>query len=111
MKRGEVRWHQFAPPDKRRPVLLLTRDSVSNVLADVTVAPVTSSVREIDSEVLLTEADGMREVCVVNLDHVQTVQRARMGALIATLRPERMDEVGRALQFALGFRDHPATGP
>ncbi|MGH2652676.1 MAG: type II toxin-antitoxin system PemK/MazF family toxin, partial [Actinomycetota bacterium] len=46
----------------------------------------------------------MREVCVVNLDHVQTVQRARIGARITTLRPERMGEVGRALQFALGFR-------
>jgi hypothetical protein len=62
MRRGEGRWHQFAPPDRRRPVLLLTRDSVSDVLTDVTVAPITSRVRDIDSEVLLTEADGMREV-------------------------------------------------
>ena len=66
-----MRWHQSAPPDKRRPVLLLTRDSVSDVLTDVTVAPITSRVRDIDSEVLLTEADGIRDVCVLNLDHVQ----------------------------------------
>jgi mRNA interferase MazF len=67
VRRGEVRWHRFKPPDKRRPVLLLTRDSVSDVLTDVTVAPITSNIRDIDSEVLLTEADGMREPCAVNL--------------------------------------------
>lgn len=111
MRRGEVRWHRFAPPDKTRPVLLLTRDAVSDVLTDVTVAPITSRIREIDSEVLLTESDGMREQCVVNLDHVQTVKRASMGEVITTLTPERMAEVGRALQFALGFEQSAAAGP
>lgn len=108
MKRGEVRWHRFRPPDKTRPVLLLTRDSVSDVLTDVTVAPITSTIRAIDSEVLLTEADGMPHICVVNLDHVQTVPRARIGDLITTLPAHRMAEVGRSLEFALGFRESGA---
>jgi mRNA interferase MazF len=75
------------------------------VLNDVTVAPITSRIREIASEVLLTESDGMQEACVVNLDHLQTVKRDSIGELIATLTTERMTEVGQALQFALGFDD------
>jgi mRNA interferase MazF len=103
MKRGEIRWYEFRPPDKRRPVLVLTRDSALDVLGEVTIAPITGRVRDIPSEVLLTEADGMPETCAINLDHVQTVQRAKLGALITTLRPERLDHVRAALLFALGF--------
>ena len=58
MRRGEVRWYVFARPDKRRPVLLLTRDSALELLGEVTVAPITSTIREIPSEVQLTAADG-----------------------------------------------------
>jgi mRNA interferase MazF len=59
VRRGEVRWYSFTKPDKRRPVLILARDSALEFLGEVTVAPVTSTIREIPSEVLLTEADGM----------------------------------------------------
>jgi len=101
MKRGQVRWYNFPRPDKRRPVLILTRDAVLEYLADVTVAPITSTVRDIPSEVYLDEADGMRGPCAVNLDHVKTVAKARLGRVIATLSPEQMRRVGRALRFAL----------
>jgi mRNA interferase MazF len=104
MRRGEIRWHRFAPPDKRRPVLILTRDSVRDSLADVTVAPITSQIRDIPSEVFLGPVDGMRETCVVNLDHLQTIPTRRLEDLITTLGPERMEEVRSALLFALGFR-------
>jgi mRNA interferase MazF len=103
MQRGEIRWYRFGAPDKRRPVLVLTRDSVLEYLGEVTVAPITSTVRDIPSEVLLTEADGMPRVSAVNLDHLQTVPQERMGGLIATLPAERMEEVRSALLFALGF--------
>jgi len=103
MRRGEVRWYRFARPDKRRPVLVLTRDSVLDVLGETTAAPITSTVRDIPSEVLLTEADGMPRSCAVNLDHLQTVSRGRIGAVITTLSPRRMAEVRAALLFALGF--------
>ncbi len=103
MRRGEVRWYRFATPDKRRPVLILTRDSVLEYLGEVTIAPITSTIREIPSEVLLTSRDGLNRDCAINLDHVQTVSRNRIGALITTLGAERMREVRAALLFALGF--------
>ena len=103
MKRGEVRWYRFSSPDKRRPVVILTRDSILEYLAEVTVAPVTSTVRDIPSEVALTKEDGMPRECAINLDHVQTVSRNKIGSLITTLRPERMTELRSAMLFALGF--------
>lgn len=103
MRRGEVRWYRFAKPDKRRPVVVLTRDSALDFLGEVTVAPITTTVRDIPSEVFLTESDGMPKACAVNLDHIQTVSRARLGPLIATLPLGKMAEIGLALRFALGF--------
>ena len=103
MRRGEVRWYRFARPDKRRPVLILTRDSALEFLGEVTIAPITTTIRDIPTEVVLTAADGMPRECAVNLDHVQTVPRARVEALVTTLGRRRMTEVGAALSFALGF--------
>lgn len=103
MLRGEIRWYRFAGPDKTRPVLILTRDSILDLLGEVTIAPITSTIRDIPSEVLLTEEDGMPRPCAINLDHVQTVPKAKLGALITSLLPERMQEVRTALLFALDF--------
>jgi mRNA interferase MazF len=103
MQRGEIRWYQFRPPDKRRPVLILTRDSALEFLGEVTVAPITSTIRDIPSEVLLTRSDGVAQDCAVNLDHLQTVSKGNIGGLITTLRPARLSEVRAALLFALGF--------
>jgi len=104
MQRGEVRWYRFASSDKKRPVLILTRDSIPDSLGEVTVAPVTTTIRDIPSEVVLTEEDGMPQACAVNLDHVQTVAKGKLGSLITTLPVVRMQEVRAALLFALGFR-------
>ncbi len=103
LRRGEVRWYRFGPPDKKRPVVVLTRDSVLEYLGEVTVAPITSRIRDIPSEVVLGPGDGMSKVCAVNLDHVQTVAQARVGALVTTLSPRRLAEIRVALLFALGF--------
>lgn len=103
MRRGEVRWYRFASPDKKRPVLVLTRDSALQFLGEVTVAPITTTVRSIPTEVALSEADGVPRPCAINLDHVQTVARGKLGPLITTLPRERMREVKGALLFALGF--------
>lgn len=104
MQRGEIRWYRFSPPDKNRPVLLLTRDSVLDRLNEVTVATITTTVRDIPTEVLLTAEDGLPRTCVINLDQVHTVSKAKIGALIATLPDDRMREVRGALLFALGFK-------
>jgi mRNA interferase MazF len=104
IRRGEIRWYSFSKPDKRRPVLILTRDSALEFLDDVTVAPITSKIRDIPTEVVLTAVDGVPHDCAVNMDHVQTVPRSRIGPAIATIRTERMAEVRAALLFAVGFR-------
>ena len=103
MKRGEIRWYKFAQPDKQRPVLILTRNSVLEYLGEVTVAPITSTVRDIPSEVLLSKDDGMPRECVVNCDHLQTVAKGKLGALLTTLPVEKMRAVGAAINFALGL--------
>jgi mRNA interferase MazF len=101
MKHGEIRWYKFARPDKKRPVLILTRDSVLEYLGEVTVAPITTTVRNIPSEVYLSKADGMLRDCAVNCDHLQTVAKAKIGSLITNLPPSKMHDVGRAICFAL----------
>ena len=101
--RGEVRWYTFSPPDKRRPVLILTRDSAAGVLGEVTVAPLTSVIRDIPTEVVVGASDGLPRDSAVNLDHLQTVPKARIGAIITKLTEDRMEEVRRALLFAFGF--------
>lgn len=103
LRRGEVRWYKFRQPDKKRPVVLLTRSSALEFLGEITVAPVTSTIRDIPSEVMLSSEDGMDRDCAVNLDHVQTVSRGKIGALITTLSEKRMLQVRDAIQFALGL--------
>ncbi len=103
MRRGEIRWHTFAPPDKRRPVLILTRNSAIGHLNALTVAPITSTMRGIPSEVFLGPADGLTAECAVNLDHLQTVPKSSLGSLIGALSTDRMAEIQRAIGFALGF--------
>jgi mRNA interferase MazF len=103
MKRGEVRWYKFSKPDKNRPVVILTRDSALEFLGEVTVAPITSTIRDIPTEVLLAEEDGMPRDCAVNLDHIQTVSKGKIGPLITTLSPTKMSELRSALLFAFGF--------
>ncbi|HYH47673.1 MAG TPA: type II toxin-antitoxin system PemK/MazF family toxin [Thermoanaerobaculia bacterium] len=79
IQRAEVRWYRFSGPDKTRPVLVLTRDSALDLLYEATIAPITSTIRDIPSEVLLSEEDGMQKSCAVNLDHLQTVPKERLG--------------------------------
>ncbi len=98
-----MRWYKFPSPDKRRPVVVLTRDSAIEILGEVTVAPLTTTIRDIPSEVSLAEADGVPRACAINLDHVQTVSKGRIGALITTLGDDTMNQVSLALRFALGL--------
>ena len=101
MKRGEIRWYKFKRPDKQRPVLVLTRDSILEYLGEVTVAPVTSTIRNIPSEVFLSNRDGMPHDCAINCDHIQTVSRGKIGSLVTVLPPAKMNEVSHAIAFAL----------
>jgi mRNA interferase MazF len=97
-----VRLFPFPPPDKQRPVVVLTAERAIAYLSRITVAPVSSTIRGVPSEVRLSEADGMRGACAVNLRNVVTVSKAHLGRRIAALSPERMEEICTALGFALG---------
>ena len=103
MKRGEIRWYKFKAPDKKRPVLILTRDSILEYLGEVTVAPITTTVRDIPSEVFLSSQDGMIKECAINLDHIQTVSKGKIGSLITALSPDKFEQVSDAVQFALNL--------
>ena len=103
MKRGEIRWYTFTLPDKRRPVLILTRDDVIDYLNEIIVVPITRTIRGLATEVVLTPDDGMPLVSALNFDHVALAQRQRIGAIICSLPEERWDEVRRALLIACGF--------
>ena len=104
MKRGDVCWYTFQTPEKRRPVLVLTRTSAQTFLSGITVAPLTTTIRDIPTAVVLTpEEDGVPSLCAVNLDNLQTVQRSGLRHRITSLSPQRMDDVNAALLFALGI--------
>ena len=104
MKQGEIYWHTFRPPDKRRPVLILTRNSAIPYLTGISVALITTTVRQAPSEVLLTPGnDGVFEECVVNAHNIQTIQKSQIGDFITELSPNRMREVRAAIEFAFGF--------
>ena len=99
MRRGEIRWYPFSSPDKKRPVLLLTRNSVLQYFGEVTVAPITTKIRDIPSEVLLTQEDGMPRPCAVNLDHVQTVSKDKLGASLQSFpSPDGRSPIGSSLR-------------
>ena len=100
--RGDVRLYSFAPPDKKRPVVVLTRSSAIGYLSTVTVAPITSAIRGVPSEVVLNEEDGMKASCAVNLHNVVTVSQDRLGARVGQLSSMRMNEICAALRFSLG---------
>ena len=85
MKRGELRWYTFRLPDKRRPVLVLTRNDVIDHLNEIIVVPATRTMRGLTTEVVLTMDDGMPAACVLNFDHVALAQRNRIGPVLCSL--------------------------
>lgn len=103
MKRGDIRWYTFALPDKRRPVLILTRDEVIDYLNEIIAVPITRTIRGLATEVVLTPDDGMPVVSALNFDHIALAQRQRIGSVICTLPESRWTEVQRALMIACGF--------
>ena len=111
MRRGEIRWYRFNPPDKKRPVLILTRTSIIGHLGEVTIAPITATIREIPTEVFLSRDDGLKRECAINLDHIQTVSKRRIGALITDLSAPKLVDVSRAIVFALDLSSRTPRYP
>ena len=105
VSRGDIWMYRFKAPDKRRPVLVLTRPEVIGLLHTVMVAPITSTIYGTPSEVVVGPDEGLKHPSAVNLDHVQTVERARLVAYIGTLQGFKMHSVCRALAVATGCAD------
>lgn len=103
MNQGDIYWYTFKQPDKRRPVLILTRNSALSFLSAVTIAPLTSTIRGTPTEVILTPEDGVQTACTVNLDNIQTVSKSNLQSFITHLSPTKMHEVRLAIVFAFGF--------
>jgi mRNA interferase MazF len=100
--RGDVRLYEFASSDKVRPVLVLTRQSAIGFLNTVTVAAITSTIRGVASEVLLTEDDGMKNACAVNLYNLACIRADHLGRKLTQLSEVKMQHVCKALGFAVG---------
>ena len=102
--RGDIWLHRFAAPDKRRPVLVLSRDVALACLRTATVAPITSTIRGLESEVPVGVGDGLKRESVVNLDHIVTVEQAELKRYVGHLDEQRMRDVCGAANIALGCR-------
>lgn len=101
MRRGEVWWALLPKPAGRRPVVLLSRDEAYQVRSLVTIAPVTTRIRDIPVEVRLGRADGLPHECSINLDTITTIPRSVLAERIALLSPEKLQAVNLAITFAL----------
>lgn len=102
LNRGEVWLYTFSPPDKRWPVVVLTRQEVIPLLSTVMVAPITSAIRGAPSEVVVGTDAGLKHDSAVNLDHVQTVPKAALRQFLGSLGRHKMGQVCRALAVATG---------
>jgi mRNA interferase MazF len=103
--RGDIWQYAFGAPDKRRPVLVLSRQDVIGLLHTVMVAPITSTIRGAPSEVVVGEAEGLKHESAINLDHVQTVDQARLVKRLGQVTPDTMRDVCRRLAIAVGCAD------
>ncbi len=103
MKHGDVFYYEFQSPDKRRLVVILTRTSAISFLHSVTIAPITSTIRGIPTEVMLSPTEGFANDSVISLDNIQTVPKAKLKTYLTHLSPAKLQAVHRAISFALGF--------
>jgi mRNA interferase MazF len=104
MRKGEIWWANLPSPIGKRPVVLLSRDEAYSVRNAVTVAEVTSTIRNIPVEVNLGTEDGLPKKCVINLDTIITIRKELLTEKITDLTPEKADKVNKAIKFALDLK-------
>jgi len=104
MKRGEIWWAELSPPVGRRPLILLSRNEAYAVRELVTVAPVTTRIRHIPTEVPLGPEDGLPKACVANLDAITTIAKSSLHERLTSLSTEKLASVDAAIRFALGMQ-------
>ena len=112
IRRGEIWLYAFPRPDKRRPVLVLSRPEVIDLLHTVIVAPITTTVHGAPSEVIVGIEVGLKQESAINLDHIQTVDKTRLKHFVGTVGPQKMKAICSALSIATGCDiASPATLP
>jgi mRNA interferase MazF len=102
LKRGTIWMYKFKKPDKLRPVLILSRQDVIGLIDTVVVAPITSTIYGVPSEVVVGIDQGLKHDSAVNLDHIQTVSASKLIRYIGSLDGPTMAEVCLALMIATG---------
>jgi len=105
MKRGEVWWADLSEPQGRRPVVLISLTEAYSKRLQVTVAPLTTRIRNLPIEVFLSVSDGVPKDCVVNLDMIITVETKFLLNKICELSTEKIHEINKAIYFALGLNE------
>jgi mRNA interferase MazF len=105
MKRGDIYWFKFREPDKRRPVVILTRDPAIPYLNALVVAATTSTIHRTPSEVVIGPEDGMPAVCAVNLHRLHYAHKDRFEKWITRLSPERMSRIREAVLYTLQLNE------
>lgn len=101
-RRGEIWQYRSGTPDQRRPVVILTRQEVLPLLRTAMVAPITSTIRGLPSEVIVGIDEGLKHESAINLDHVQTIEQGRLHGFVGSLSDAKMRRVCRALSLATG---------
>jgi mRNA interferase MazF len=89
--------------DKARPVVVLTRDLVRPHLSQVTVAPITTTIRGLSTEVPLGPANGLDHSCVISCDNIVTVPKSTLGRQIGFLLPAQEAALTVAIHAAFGL--------
>lgn len=100
--RGDIWLYRFAAPDKRRPVVVLSRDAALRLLRTAIVAPITTAIHCLPSEVQVGIPEGLKVPSAINLDHLYTVSQDDLRQWLGQLAPQRMEELCRAAEVALG---------
>ncbi|MCH9003274.1 MAG: type II toxin-antitoxin system PemK/MazF family toxin [Planctomycetes bacterium] len=103
LRQGEIWWANLPAPAGRRPVLLLTRTDAVEHMANVTVAPLTRTIRDIESEVVLSTEHGVPSLCAISLDNIVTIPKKMLDRRIVALSRETMEGVFDAVRFVFAM--------
>jgi len=103
LRQGEIWWANLPQPVGRRPVLILTRSDAVARLTNVTIAPITRTIRDNSAEVVLSPEDGVPSICAVTLENILTIRRIILDRRIVRLKAGPMREVFAAIRFVFAM--------
>jgi len=98
---GEI-W--IATVDKRRPVVIVSRDDLHGRRQQTTIALVTHTIHDVPTQVVIDHRDGLPDLSVVNCDALQTVWKSTLERRLGRLSASKIDALDDALRYALQLR-------